>query len=259
LGSRVRLRGTSSNDNPGAYVTAAQDSSKKLWYISTNPWGVQSATGWVSTEYTGSGEVNIDVNMSNITGSFGGYPSIFYGRSPWNYNHTMGQLATFPVQVSQIQTLTCLTGYSLTYEAIGGNIAYDLWVTDAQLPDNMNNGIEIMIWFWQNNTSALGTLTTISTKEITLNNSAQNYTFNVYKQLKTPSSNWDVVSFLIDDSQAIVSGEVEIDLLDFVETALTVLSKSESVYLQDIEFGVEFTNNDQNFNFQLTKFDIDQN
>jgi len=196
--------------------------------------------------------------MRNINGTFGGYPSVIYGRSPWSGILTSDQPAQLPRQVRQMNSLSCLTDYALTMNQAGGNIAYDLWLTDAQLPGNPYGGVEIMIWYWQNNTSPLGTYTQDSVKPITINDLSVSSNFKVYIKRQSTPTEWDVVSFVLDDSQMVQSGKVEIDILDFIRTALPLVSRSEDLYLQDIEFGMEFTNQDQDFNLELNKFGINQ-
>lgn len=157
-----------------------------------------------------------------------------------------------------MQKLTGLTEYYLTLNEIGGNIAYDLWLTDAQFPDNTNGGVEVMIWFWKNNTGPLGSYFAESTKGIKINNVPVNGKFKVYLEQKNAGRNWDVVSFVLDDTQTVQSGRVEVDLLDIIKTALALIARNEDIYLQDIEFGIEFTNQNQDFTLELVKYYLDQ-
>ncbi len=257
-GVPIKVIGTSSGNTGEALITAKGDPSKKLWYITSNPWAVQTAEGSVAVNYTGAGKLVIEVMMENISGSFGGYPSIIYGRSPWNKVIASDQPAKFPMQVKQMQGLSSLVDYSSTFTQISGNIAYDLWLTDTQFPNDPNGGVEIMVWFWRNDTAPLGSYVKESLKEIKINDVSTNKTFKVYVEGKSAGRDWDVVTFVIDDLQAIKSDRVEVNMLDFIGDALAQISRSEDLYLQDIEFGVEFTNQDQDFSLELYKFRIDQ-
>jgi hypothetical protein len=257
-GIPIKVVGTSRSNTGEALVKAKDDSSKKLWYITSNPWAVQAAEGSVAVNYTGAGKLVIETKMENISGSFGGYPSIIYGRSPWNKVLVSDQPAKFPVQIKQMQELSCLSDYTLNFIQISGNIAYDLWLTDTQFPDNPNGGVEIMVWLWRDNTAPLGSYVEESSKEIKINDISTSKTFKVYVEEQSAGRDWDVVTFVIDDPQAIKSGGVGINMLDFIEDALVQISRSEDLYLQDIEFGVEFTNQDQDFSLELNKFQIDQ-
>jgi len=257
-GGSVKIIGNNVNNSPTAYVTAVQDPSKKLWYLTTNLWAVQTAEGSVSMEYTGAGKLIINADLRIINGTFGGYPSIIYGRSPWSKTIASDQTAKFPMQIKQMQKLTCLTNYSLVFSKIGGNIAYDLWLTETQLPCDPSNGVEVMIWFFRNNNGPQGSFIGESIKEITINDIVTNRKFLVFVERKSPTRNWDVVTYMIDDQQAVPSGKIEIDLLDYVKSALVAIARSEELYLQGVEFGVEFTNQNQDFTFELNQFNIDQ-
>jgi len=257
-GIPVKVVAANNSDIGESFVNANDGTEKKLWYITSNPWAVQSAEGSVEVNYTGAGKLLIDVQMKDINGSFGGYPSIIYGRSPWNKAWANAQPADFPVQVKQMQELSALTQYDLTFNQFGGNIAYDLWLTEAHFPDGPNGGVEIMVWLWRRENTPLGAYNRTSTKLITVNGLPVNKVFNVYFEKTSAVRDWDVVTFIIDDRQGIRSGKVEIDQLGFINEALELAGRSQDLYLQDIEFGVEFTNQDQDFKLELDKFQIDQ-
>ncbi|OGB87083.1 hypothetical protein A3J44_05505 [candidate division WOR-1 bacterium RIFCSPHIGHO2_02_FULL_45_12] len=115
-----------------------------------------------------------------------------------------------------------------------------------------------MIWWWDRKTSPLGVYERTEIKQIVVNGEPKDVKFLVYAALRDGSRNTDVVSFVIDRFSMIQSGQVEVDLLDFVKTALSLSRRNDELYLQGVEFGIEFTNQDQKFNLELNKFKIDQ-
>lgn len=241
--------------------------SNNLWWISTNAWAVSnSISGYDSVTYDGYGKFIIKNNLSGISGSFGGMPSIEYGRSAWgDFSDTEGQCAKFPIRLNTAEGLTIQTVYDLTYSKFTGNIAYDLWLTPTATHSNGAEGaLEVMIWFYKRNQWAIGNFyetTTIGGR-----------TYDVYVRHDT-GQDLHTISFIPQgdtravDGQGTKSGDITIDILQFtnyaVEYANNNMSMSSDLYLQGINFGTEFDKGDtegysQDYTFTLTKFAIIQ-
>lgn len=238
----------------GSYVLDRLCSFRRLWHIAPNLWAVQSASGSVSVNYTGKGMVTILTRIYNIKGDFGGYPEILYGRKPFGANppRANGQYMVFPKKVNEISRLDCSVDYSLRISKMGGNIAYDLWLTNEALASSPNGGVEVMVWLWRRNQVPLGSY--VGSALFLVNNWPMRFRVYVGK-----ASGWDVVSVLLDDGQVIQNGIVNLNLMDFVRHGLQRLGiRGGEMYLQGVEFGTEFTRADQLFEFTLRRFGIRQ-
>jgi hypothetical protein len=257
-GAPIELTGDSATNSPDSYVVDAGDPSRKLWYLRTNLWSVQTTEGSVLINYNGKGKLIIEGKLANIVGEFGGYPSVIYGRSPWSKALAGDQSVSFPAPIARMKKLSAFVDYLLEFRQIGGNIAYDLWLTDSQFPDDPSGGVEVMVWLWKNKTWPAGSYRTESLQKVRINNVAANNSFNVYVSEKNPARAWDVVTFIIDDPSAVRSGAVELDLLDFIKTALPLVKRNDALYLQGVEFGIEFTNKDQDFDLAIDRLKIEQ-
>jgi len=241
----------------GAYVMSSTVEGKKLWYINPNPWAVQSATGSVSIEYK-DGEVVTTAKISDIEGSFGGYPYIQYGRGPWG-KEAVDQAPQFPIKVTDAASFTSDVNYTLSVQEMYGSIMYDLWLTKTADSENPYGGVEVTIWLWRknNNPSGWPLYKETTTKPVKVNGVDLERMFYVYVTKATSENDWDIVSFAIG-SPSYSSGDIELNLLDFINHALLAADRSDDLYLQGVQFGTEFTHMDQDYTFTVNKFDIKQ-
>jgi len=195
------------------------------------------------------------VDMHNIHGNFGGYPFILYGRHPWG-GMAVGQSPIFPLRVRNMEKLVCVADYELSPYSMCGNVAFDLWLTHTAEPQDPSGGLEVMIWLWRRNQEPLGGEYYEAVFPIKVNDREVNVRFKVYVNKNT--NPWKVVTFMLPDDRLIEDGKVEINLLSFIEYAISKVGESEDLYLEGIEFGTEFTQSNQNYVFTLKEFDIQQ-
>jgi len=250
LGTPLSVAGTDSKAG-GAYVLNRYSPTKRLWAITPNLWAIESAKGSVSVYYSAAGRIVTRANIYAIKGDFGGYPEVFYGRKPFGLNapYANGQSVVFPRKVWEMSRLICTVDYNLISSKMGGNIAYDLWLTNEAFPSSPSGGVEVMIWLWRRSQIPLGIYT--GSVYFLVNDFPMRFSIYVGK-----ASGWDVVSILLDDRRMIQKGTVKLNLIDFIGYGLRKLGRSGELYLQGIEFGTEFTNADQLFEFTLSKFMI---
>ena len=237
----------------GAYVVNRYIPTKRLWGITPNLWAVESAEGSVSVYYSAAGAIVTKADIYSIKGGFGGYPEVIYGRKPFGPNlpYANGQSPVFPRKASEMRNLICAVDYNLNCPWMGGNVAYDLWLTGEEFPSSPNGGVEVMVWLWRRNQIPMGYY---SGSALFMVNGFPTR-FDVYISKGFP---WSVVSILLYDRHMIQRGTVMLDLMAFIRRGLSTLGRSYSAYLQGIEFGTEFTNADQLFTFTLSKFKIQQ-
>lgn len=217
-----------------------------------------------STTYTfpgtrSQGSVVIRNTLSNIDGDFGmgGFAKIIYGRRPWG-GLASDQAPIFPMQLKNVDELTSDVSYDLSYNQMGGNIAYQLWLTEVPNTQDNTGAIEVQVWLWRRNMVTGVDVTESITMPIKVNGATIQANFDFYLDPAPEHGSGGRVWFLLDDAQMIQSGNVELSLLSFVKITLEKLGKTPDLFLQGVEFGTQYTDANQDYTFTLIRFQIRQ-
>ncbi len=89
-----------------------------------------------------------------------------------------------------------------------------------------------------------------------MNGTVINMNFDEYS---TGTGGGNTVFFYAEAAQQVTSGEVRLNLLDFMEEGASTGGVDDSWWLAGIEFGTEFGDSaTENFTFRVTKLDIEQ-
>jgi xyloglucan-specific endo-beta-1,4-glucanase len=134
-----------------------------------------------------------------------------------------------PVQLSSNRPVTCSWSFGLTrQQGVGYNVNYDLWVSPEATPTESTRPTdEIMIWLSHLGVGARGD--GVGTVELA------GARWSVYRYVATSTSEWNVYSFVRDDSVNCAT----LNLMDFFNHLIQTLSFDSSKYLIGIEAGPE--------------------
>ena len=95
--------GTGGTNTP---VVLATNSSKNLWLMYNNPWGINSGSGTMTQTYSGSGSLTTAIDLTGLPGGgVDAYPFVLYGCDPW-MDCYQGQPPQFPKQLSAMSSLS---------------------------------------------------------------------------------------------------------------------------------------------------------
>lgn len=232
----------------GDYVNDSATNTIRLWFINSNLWGITGATGVTNVTYGGQ-KIIIDVGMSSVTGSTA-YPSVKYGRNVFGGINT-AQIPLFPIQVKNFTHLNTTINYTLSRTDITGNIAYDMFYTNAS--DSGAPDTEVMVWFYRNGVYPSGSIVDTEVMPLILNGTQVYLPFNIYM-----NSYNNLTSFLLADTSAIENGEIQIDLGLYTQHAFKRMGRSTNMWWQFIDFGSEFGEaSSQDYTLTLYKFQVE--
>ena len=134
--------GTSGTNTP---VHLATNSSKNLWLLYNNPWGIKSGSGTMTQTYGGNGSITTAINLTGLPGGgVDAYPFVLYGCDPW-MDCFQDQPPQFPKQLSAISSLMVDVSYSMTGNITGSDIdlLFDEWVCNSGTPSDSSQCLEI--------------------------------------------------------------------------------------------------------------------
>lgn len=237
-------------------------SSQPLWQLVPDPWGVNNgAVGSIKMQYTGTGSIITTVDLSNLTSAgVNGFPFVFYGSDPYG-NRASGQPLTFPVQLSSMTSLVADVNYALsvTGKAPGDlNIAFDEWLIPSDTYVGGPGGsLEIMVapyfnFAWAPAGQLIGTFA----EQVTVNGQTKAMVFNVYST--GIGAGHEIIFF--PTAGQIASGDIRLNLLDFMNAGAAVAGLNSSWFLAGIEFGTEFGHaTSANYTLTTSKIEIEQN
>ncbi|WP_336966207.1 Ig-like domain-containing protein [Sphingobium aquiterrae] len=127
------------------------------WYVLNNAWGATGLTE--GTDFT----INSAYNKLDLTGGttfnwsfplttenyqpIRAYPEVIFGVSPYgNVYNTTDKANVFPLQVSDIVSLTADFDVTHSGNSGGYNVAYDIWLTNVAHGDESTVTNEVMVW-----------------------------------------------------------------------------------------------------------------
>jgi serralysin len=127
------------------------------WYVLNNAWGASGLTegkdftissAYNKADLTGGTQFSWSFPLSTeVTQPIKAYPEVIFGVSPYGnvYNST-DKANVFPLQVSDIVSLTA--DYDITHSGNSGgyNVAYDIWLTSVPHGDGSTVTNEVMVW-----------------------------------------------------------------------------------------------------------------
>lgn len=244
--------GTSGINGP---VPQATNSSATLWLMYDNPWGINSGSGSISQDYTGSGSIKTSINLSGLPGGgVDAYPFVLYGCDPYSdcYN---AQPPQFPKQLSAMSSLIVDFDYALSGTITGRDVdvLFDEWVCNSNHPTDTSQCLEIEVLpYYSFIYFGGGTFVKTINEPVTLNGTATTFSFDEY----VGGTN---VLFYPHTMPGLASGQLRLNLLDFLTAGVTAFGNSTYQYISGIELGTEFgASSTQSYTLNLTKLDIEQ-
>jgi hypothetical protein len=236
-------------------IYLANNSSKNLWLMYDNPWGINTGSGTITQTYSGTGSI---VTTMNLTGLPGGgvdaYPFILYGCDPW-MDCYQDQPPQFPKQLSSMSSLMVDIKYSMTGTITGKDIdlLFDEWVCNSAAPSDSSQCLEVEILpYYSFVYFGGGTYIKTINEPVTLNGVSTTFSFDEY----VGGSN---VLFYPHSMPGLAAGEIKFNLLDLLNAGVAGFGNSSYKYLAGLELGTEFgASSTQNYTFTLSKYEIDQ-
>ena len=253
---------SSANTASNPWVMPDNCTSQPLWQLVPDPWAVNAgATGSIAMQYTGKGSIITTVNLSNLTSEgVNGFPFVFFGGDPYG-DRISGQPVTFPAQLSAMSSLVTDISYvlSVTGAAPGDlDIGFDEWlIPSANFAGGPSGALEVMVLPYFNFSWApAGHLVGTITQPVTVNGITTSMVFNEYS---TGTGAGHEIIFFPRDRQ-ISSGDVQFDLLNFLNIGAATGGIGSSWYVAGIEFGSEFGHTTTaKYTLTTTKILIEQN
>jgi hypothetical protein len=244
--------GTSGTNAP---VHLATNSSKNLWLLYNNPWGIKSGSGTMSQTYDGNGSITTSINLTGLPGGgVDAYPFVLYGCDPW-MDCFQDQGPQFPKQLSAMSSLMVDIKYSMTGTITGSDIdlLFDEWVCNSSTPSDSSQCLEIEVLpYYSFVYFGGGTFIKTINEPVTLNGVTTTFSFDEY----VGGTN---VLFYPHTMPGIPSGELKFNLLDLLKAGVTAFGNNSYQYLAGIELGTEFgASSTQKYTLTLSKFEIDQ-
>ncbi len=209
--------GTSSGD---AIITG--NSGNQLWELDPDPWGITSGSGTINMTYSGAGSITTTVNLTGLNSQgVNAYPMIFYGGDPWG-DQIGGQPPQFPAQISSMSSLIVDASYSLSGVSVGDiNILYDDYLIPSPTYTGGTGGaleeVQVLPYF-SSAYGYAGSFVKTFTEPVTVNGTVTNMNFDEYS---TGTGAGNTISFYAEADQAVISGEVRLNLLDFMNEEAT--------------------------------------
>jgi hypothetical protein len=260
IGTAAAVTYAAPGSNSGiAIVTSKANSSNQLWELFPDPFAIGSGSGTIKMSYSGTGSITTTVNLSGVDNQgVNAYPFIFYGGDQWG-DQIGAQPPKFPAQLSSMSSLIGDIAYSL-YGTTGGDmdITYDEWlIPTSNYTGGIPGSLEVMVMPYFNFAyGPAGSFVKTFTEPVTVNGTVTNMNFEEYS---TGTGGGNTVFFYAAPAQQVTSGEVRLNLLDFMEEGAATGGVDNSWWLAGIEFGTEFGDGaTENFTFNVTKLDIEQ-
>ena len=168
----------------------------------------------------------VEPSFSLDTPAPGSYPSLIYG---WHYNYAVPG-SYDPQTIASIDAIPSTWSWDVP-NAGRWNVAYDLWVHADDGATTPNGGLEIMIWTATRDTSPIGT--------------DQGYTVDVgggtWEVWYGSAGAWNTVTY----RRTANTSSVDMDLLPFVEHAVSEGWAQNGWYLLGVEAGFEIWESDE--------------
>jgi Glycosyl hydrolase family 12 len=244
--------GTSGMNSP---VPLATDTSKNLWLLYNNPWGINSGSGTMTQTYSGSGSLTTAINLTGLPGGgVDAYPFVLYGCDPW-MDCYQNQPPQFPKQLSAMSSLMVDIKYAMTGTITGSDIdmLFDEWVCTSASPSDSSQCLEVEVLpYYSFVYFGGGTFIKTINEPVILNGVSTTFSFDEY----VGGSN---VLFYPHSMPGLSAGEISFNILDLLKAGVTAFGNSSYQYVAGIELGTEFgASSTQNYTLTLNKLEIDQ-
>lgn len=244
--------GTSGINTP---IPLATNSSKNLWLMYDNPWGISKGSGTMTQTYSGTGSITTAINLTGLPGGgVDAYPFVLYGCDPW-MDCFQDQPPQFPKQLSAMSALNVDIKYALTGTITGSDIdlLFDEWVCNSSSPSDSSQCLEIEILpYYSFVNFGGGTFIKTINEPVTLNGVSSTLSFDEY----VGGTN---VLFYPHTMPGLPAGELKMNINDLLKAGVSAFGKSSYQYLAGIELGTEFgASSTQSYTVTLTKFEVDQ-
>lgn len=245
--------GTSGMNSP---VPLATNTSKNLWLLYNNPWGISKGSGTMTQNYSGSGAITTTINLTGLPGGgVDAYPFILYGCDPW-MDCFQDQPPQFPKQLSSMSSLNVDIKYAMTGTITGSDIdlLFDEWVCNSSTPSDSSQCLEVEILpYYSFVYFGGGNFIKTINEPATLNGVSTTFSFDEYVY---PGSN---VLFYPHGMPGLASGELKFNLLDLLKEGVSSFGNASYQYIAGIELGTEFgASSTQNYTLTINKIQIDQ-
>ncbi len=239
-------------------VHLASNSSTNLLLLYTNPWAVKTGSGTISMNYTGSGSIVANVNLSGLPGGgVDGSPFVLLGCDQWAGCPAAGQPLQFPIQLSAMSSLIVEYGYALSGNISGNrdiDMIWDEWVCNSSHPNGIPDCLEVEILPYYNFRYGHGGAKFVRTVKapVTLNGASTTLSFDEYT--------WrQAVLYFPHNLPGLASASIRFDMLQLLTQAASDFGDSSFSWLMGMEAGTEFgANPTQSYAFTLTKLDFKQ-
>lgn len=243
------------SSSPVSNVTAKSNAAV-LWLLDPDPWGVNTGSGTISMNYSGSGSMVTTVNLSGLPGGgVDGSPFMLYGCDEWS-DCFLGQPPQFPKQLSSMSSLVVDVQYALGGTITGGDVdvLFDEWVCTSNHPTDSTQCLEVEVLpYFSFVDGSGGTFIKTLNEPVTLNGSASTLSFDeqVWGQ--------DVLFYPHAGAVGNSAAEIRFNILDFLNSAVTAYGNSNYSWLAGVELGTEFgASPTQNYTLTVSKLDIEQ-
>jgi len=255
---------------PGTNATTATiaNGSNQLWVLVTDPYAITSGSGTIAMNYSGSGALTTTVSLSGLNSAgVNAYPFVQYGSTPYGNlaPSVNGQPPQFPAQLSSMCSLIGDISYSLTGTLGSGDIdvLYDLWLVPSNtFTGGQTGSLEVGVFPYFNFADGYaGTSVKTFTDTASLNGTSTSIAWQEYSTSPGGGANNSVFFYppTSGDGSNFTSGEMRLDLLDFLNEASSTQGLNSSWWLPGIPLGTELGDNtSQSYTLTLTQFDIEQ-
>ena len=236
-------------------VHLATNSSKNLWLMNNDPWGITKGTGTMTQTYSGRGSITTTINLTGLPrGGVDAFPFVLYGCDPW-MNCFQNQPPQFPKKLSAMSSLVVDIKYAMTGTITGSDIdlLFDEWVCNSSTPSDSSQCLEVEVLpYYSFIYFGGGTFIKTINEPATLNGNTTTFSFDEY----VGGTN---VLFYPHKMPGLPSGELKFNLLDFLKAGVSAYGNSSYQYVTGIELGTEFgASSTQSYTLTLSKLEIEQ-
>ena len=260
--ARTVIQKSASQEGGAVKIVATANPSNTLWQLIASPWAVKSGSvGNVTMTYSGTGAVVTTVNYPILepnNSGVNGYPFILYGGDQWG-NHIGGQPPVFPARLGSMNALNIDVTYALS-GVMGGDtdVLFDEWLIPTRTYMSGSGGaleVEILPFFkfaFGKTCQAIK----IFTEHVVVNGSPTSMSFS--ENYCGPGTGGDVLFYPINPTNGVASGEIQFNMLDFLNEAAGTAGLS-GWWVAGIEFGTEFGDaSSLNYGLTTTKLRVSQ-
>jgi hypothetical protein len=236
-------------------VPLSTNTSKTLWLMYDNPWGISTGSGTIKQVYSGTGSITTTVNLTGLPGGgVDGSPFVLYGCDQW-MDCYQDQPPHFPKQLSAMSSLVVDLKYALKGTITGRDtdLIFDEWVCTTSSPTDSSQCLEVEILpYYSFVEFGGGTYVKTINEPATINGVVTTFSFDEYK-------GGGNMLFYPHKMPGLASGELKFNLLDLLKEGVSTYGNNSYQYLVGIELGTEFgASSIQSYALTLNKLAIDQ-